>query len=175
MRGRWDQRRRLGSLAAWQKYDLRRLRCRSRRFAHPQVRMFDRATAVHVYASSRYEGVLGHRRWCRRRRPLTRRGRYIAPYSGRHARHCDGSCRLSAGAVTVCRCCSPVRAELRSAGAGRAGREERLCFGQSTYKAGAMCVCVSGRVGDSVRCRRGSVGYGRDQLLSRGDGAVEQV
>ena len=99
----------------------------------------------------------------------------MAPYSGRHAQHCDGSCRLSVGAVTVCRCCSPVRAELRSAGAGRAGREETLYFGQSTYKASAMCIYVGGREGDSVRRRRDSVGYGGDQLLSREDGAVERV
>jgi hypothetical protein len=99
----------------------------------------------------------------------------VVPYSGRHARHYDGSCRLSAGAVTVCRCCSPVRAELRSAGADRAGREERQYFGQSTYKAGAICVYVGGRVGDSVGRRQGAIGYGRDQLLSREDGAVERV
>lgn len=99
----------------------------------------------------------------------------MAPYLGRHARHCGGSCRLAVGAVTVCRCCSPVRAALRSAGAGRAGREERLYSDQSTYKAGAIFGYVGGRVGDSVRRRPGSIGYGQDQLLSREDGAVERV
>ena len=121
--------------------------------------MCDRAKAGRACASFHREAQKGrgHRRLCRHR-PLRRRGLGETPYLGSLGRHGGGCGHLhpAVGAVTVCRCCSPVRAAMRSAGgADRAGRGETLCFGPSTCEAGAMGVLGKWKEGEGDSGRRG--------------------
>ena len=138
----------------WQSHGGRQLLCRSGRLLELWATVCDRARAGRACASFHREAQkgLGHRRWCRHRPPLRRMGLGETPYLGNLARHGGGCGHPAAGAVTVCRCCSPVRAAMRSAGgADRAGRGETLCFGQSTCEAGAMGSLEKWKIGDSDR------------------------